>query len=70
MNEVSAKLAPEVNAYKYWQYEFFHQWNELKPYCEERGIRIMGDLPIYVAHDSADVWANPELFQLDAAVPR
>ena len=47
------------------QYAFFRQWGDLKHYARERGIQIMGDLPIYVAHDSADVWANPELFQLD-----
>jgi len=65
LNEVSAKLAPEVNAYKYWQFEFFQQWNQLKAYCQQRAIRFVGDVPIYVAHDSADVWAHPELFYLD-----
>ncbi len=65
VNELSAKLAPEVNAYKYWQFEFFQQWKNLKAYCQQRGIRFMGDVPIYVAHDSADVWAHPELFYLD-----
>jgi 4-alpha-glucanotransferase len=62
----SQKLAPEVRAHKYWQFEFFRQWEQLKSYCQQRGIRFMGDLPIYVAHDSADVWAHPELFYLDA----
>ena len=47
------------------QYAFFLQFDKLKRACRERGIRLMGDLPIYVAHDSADVWANRELFQLD-----
>ena len=47
------------------QYAFFMQFHALKRACGERGIRLMGDLPIYVAHDSADVWANRELFQLD-----
>jgi 4-alpha-glucanotransferase len=65
VSEWSSKLAPEVQAYKYWQFEFFRQWNELKSYCHERGIRFMGDIPIYVAQDSADVWAHPELFYLD-----
>ncbi len=59
------KLAPEVEAYKFWQFEFFQQWEQLKNYCQPRGIRFMGDVPIYVAHDSADVWANPDLFFLD-----
>jgi 4-alpha-glucanotransferase len=65
MNELSTRLAPEVKAYKYWQFEFFQQWEQLKTYCQQRGIRLMGDVPIYVAHDSADVWAHPELFYLD-----
>ncbi len=49
------------------QHLFFRQYHALKRACTARGIRLMGDLPIYVAHDSADVWANRELFQLDAA---
>jgi len=57
----------EVDKQKFWQFEFFRQWSQLKAYCAARGIRIFGDIPIYVAHDSADVWANPELFELDAA---
>jgi 4-alpha-glucanotransferase len=60
------RLREQIAANKFWQYEFFRQWCALKSYCNERGIRIMGDVPIYVAHDSADVWANPELFCLDA----
>jgi 4-alpha-glucanotransferase len=63
--EYSSRLATEVRAYKYWQFEFFQQWHHLKNYCQERGIHLMGDVPIYVAHDSADVWAHPELFYLD-----
>ena len=51
---------------KFWQYLFDKQWQALKSYCSERSIKIIGDLPIYVAHDSADVWANSDLFQLDA----
>lgn len=47
------------------QFEFFRQWKALKKYCNERGIEIIGDIPIFIAHDSADVWANPELFDLD-----
>jgi 4-alpha-glucanotransferase len=65
MSEWSKKLAPELKAYKYWQFEFFQQWERLKTYCQERAIRFMGDVPIYVAHDSAEVWAHPELFHLD-----
>ncbi len=65
VNEWSRKLAPELKAYKYWQFEFFQQWEQLKTYCQQHGILFMGDLPIYVAHDSADVWAHPELYYLD-----
>ncbi len=50
---------------KFVQFEFFRQWLSLKHHCNERGIEIIGDLPIFVAHDSADVWGNPELFDLD-----
>jgi 4-alpha-glucanotransferase len=65
MREWSDKLGTEVSVYKYWQFEFFRQWEQLKSYCQQRGIRFMGDVPIYVAHDSADVWAHPDLFYLD-----
>lgn len=58
-------LAAEIAAQKYWQFEFSRQWQALKAYCHGRNIRIMGDIPIYVAHDSADVWAHRELFYLD-----
>lgn len=50
--------------WKFIQYEFFTQWAELKEYANSKGIKIMGDVPIYVSHDSADVWANKELFLL------
>ena len=56
------RLAGEIAVQKYTQYQFSKQWSELKAYCHERGIQIMGDIPIFVAHDSADVWASPELF--------
>jgi 4-alpha-glucanotransferase len=59
------KLSAEIAAHKFWQYEFFRQWRALKSYCNERQIRLMGDIPIYVAHDSADVWSHPDLFYLD-----
>ncbi len=65
VREWSKRLAPELQAFKYWQFEFFQQWERLKNYCQDRGIRFMGDIPIYVAHDSADVWAHPDLFYLD-----
>ena len=59
------RLLQRLNIQKFAQFEFFRQWNTLKAHCRRRGIRIMGDVPIYVAHDSADVWAHRELFQLD-----
>jgi len=62
-----SELHHAIETQKFMQYAFFSQWFALRRYCHERGIRIMGDLPIYVAHDSADVWANPQYFQLDTA---
>jgi 4-alpha-glucanotransferase len=56
----------DIEFHCFVQAEFQRQWCELKSYCAERGIRILGDVPIYVAGDSADVWAHPELFRLDA----
>jgi len=49
------RLSAEITT-KYIQFEFFRQWSELKRYANMRGIQIIGDIPIYVAHDSADVW--------------
>jgi len=56
----------EIAAHKFFQYVFFRQWLHLAHYANEKGIRIIGDVPIFVAHDSADVWAHPKLFHLDA----
>jgi len=55
-----------IEAVKTIQFWFFAQWSELGRYASERNVRLMGDVPIYVAHDSADCWASPELFLLDA----
>ena len=55
----------EIEFHQYLQYKFYTQWMELKKYANYNGVRIIGDIPIYVAMDSADAWANPELFQLD-----
>lgn len=62
----SEKYAKETEFYKFQQYMFAKQWSAVKKYANERGISIVGDIPIYVAFDSADTWANPELFKLDA----
>ncbi|PTL84516.1 4-alpha-glucanotransferase [Vitiosangium sp. GDMCC 1.1324] len=58
------RLADAVFHHQYLQFEFDRQWNRLRRYANERGVRIFGDLPIYVSHDSADVWARPEYFRL------
>ncbi len=60
-----SELADRIEAQEFWQFLFARQWYALKRYCNERSIRIFGDLPIYVAHDSADVWGNQDLFSLD-----
>ena len=64
--EARRKLRDEVGFYSFVQYLFRKQWTALRTYAHENGIRIIGDVPIYVPLDSADVWSNPELFQLDA----
>src|SRR5258707_6313534 len=63
------KIAASENEKRFWkflQYEFFRQWKEVKEHCAKQEIVIMGDMPFYVEHDSADVWNSPELFDLDA----
>ncbi len=65
MADYEKKLADDIAFYSYQQYLFSTQWMALKEYANEKGISIVGDIPIYVAFDSADTWANPELFQLD-----
>ena len=58
-------LVEEIDFYKFQQYEFDKQWSELHAYANGQGIQIIGDIPIYVAFDSADTWSSPELFQFD-----
>ncbi|HKS70884.1 MAG TPA: 4-alpha-glucanotransferase, partial [Ktedonobacterales bacterium] len=60
------RLAEDVRFHEFSQFLFFRQWQAVRTAAHERGIRIIGDLPIFVAHDSADAWAHRELFQLDA----
>jgi 4-alpha-glucanotransferase len=62
-----ARLRSDVERERFVQFLFFRQWAALRAACHARGIRIMGDVPIFVAHDSADVWVRPELFRLDAS---
>lgn len=59
------KLSDEIGFYEFQQIKFEEQWMRLKAYANERGIKIIGDIPIYVAFDGADSWAHPELFQFD-----
>lgn len=59
------KYADEIEFYQFQQYLFRVQWEKLKAYANSKGISIIGDIPIYVAFDSSDAWANPELFQFD-----
>lgn len=65
IKEAKEKYADDMEFYKMLQYLFFKQWKALKKYANEKGIEIIGDVPIYVAMDSADVWANPKQFYLD-----
>lgn len=65
IKEAKEKYADDIEFYKMLQYLFFKQWKALKKYANEKGIEIIGDVPIYVAMDSADVWANPKQFYLD-----
>ena len=63
--ENKAELETEMAFWRWTQYEFTAQWKAVKAHAKEKGIRIIGDMPIYVAHDSMDVWAAPEQFLLD-----
>ena len=65
INKYQKELADEIDYYKFLQFEFFEQWTAVKKYANEKNIRIIGDLPIFVAYDSVDVWANKNLFKLD-----
>lgn len=58
-------LREEIDGGKFFQYLFFSQWQSLKKYANERGVDVIGDIPIYVNYDSVEVWKNPEIFKLD-----
>ena len=68
LEEQRQKLGKDLDFYRFLQYQFFRQWKALRRYANGKGIRIVGDIPIYVPLDSADVWANPHLFQLDSSL--
>jgi len=65
IEKYQSKLADKIRYQEFLQYIFSKQWRELKNYANHNGIKIIGDLPIFVAHDSSDVWVHPELFDLD-----
>ena len=65
MDYYRRELYFDIEFQQYMQFKFYEQWMKLKKYANEKGIQIIGDIPIYVAFDSADAWANPELFQFD-----
>jgi len=65
INKIKEERAQDIRYHTFVQYKFFSQWKALKDYANDKGIKIIGDIPIYVSMDSADVWASPELYQLD-----
>ncbi len=64
LKKISRELAQELDRERFLQFAFFQQWCSLRSYCSARGIRIVGDVAIFVSYDSADVWTHPEIFRL------
>jgi len=67
LTRAGKRHADAVERFTFYQYVFFRQWEALREHAHQRGIQIVGDIPIFVAFDSADVWSNPDLFYLDKA---
>jgi len=67
LTRAGKRYADAVERFAFYQYVFFRQWEALREYVHQRGIQVVGDIPIFVAFDSADVWSNPDLFYLDKA---
>ena len=65
MDKARSEYAQNILRYSFYQFLFFRQWNKIKAYAHEKGITIIGDIPIFIAYDSADAWSNPDLFFLD-----
>src|SRR3989339_612817 len=65
ISDIEKELADRCEYHKFLQFIFYSQWVKLKEYCNDLGIQVIGDIPIYVAYQSADIWANPSIFQLD-----
>lgn len=64
--QARADLSDSIQRFKFYQFLFFQQWKDLRAHANARGVKIIGDIPIFVAYDSADAWANPDLFFFDA----
>lgn len=67
MQQAAEEHTDRIGFYKFVQYQFYKQWSQLRRYANRNGVGIIGDMPFYTALDSADVWAHPDLFQLDSA---
>lgn len=65
MEKARQEQAENIQRHSFYQFLFFRQWNKLRAYAHERGLTIIGDIPIFIAYDSADAWSNPKLFFLD-----
>lgn len=65
IDQARAEQAENIRRHSFYQFLFFRQWNKLRAYAHERGLTIIGDIPIFIAYDSADAWANPKLFFID-----
>ncbi len=65
LKKYEKELAPEMEKLRFYQFIFFRQWEDFRRYAARRGINIIGDIPFFVSHDSADVWGNPHLFLID-----
>lgn len=65
MQQIKQKLEKQIEYYKFLQFVFYEQWQKIQDYAHSKNIKIIGDIPIYVAFDSADAWANPEYFLFD-----
>jgi 4-alpha-glucanotransferase len=68
INDFRVSHENDINYWKFIQFKFFEQWHKLKDYANKNGVEIIGDMPIYVAYDSSDVWANPRYWQLDGSL--
>jgi 4-alpha-glucanotransferase len=67
LTKARQELREKIEAQQFYQFLFFKQWKAIRKYCHERNLKIIGDIPIFAAYDSADVWANPQFFKLDEA---